>query len=545
MFIKGAGFYQSLFYVIQYINFVSRSGFFILPVIRTLQTLSSFSLLAGNFGLDKEVGRVVLLDDVIGGGVCCSSDSLVVGAWSSKSRFSGLCLSPVLAIIQNGVGGIVFQGEIPPELEEAANTFSTPLFFIPQNHALLNVLFALETEFRKAGSTLRSSFSPFADILLNDGDFERILWALREQIHCGVAYKDLIHKQLFVASFSDEFKEHVKIYPLKEIIRLHQHMEVRVGGVLSGYLILNRSSRSDRKISFLEMSALENAVIAVKLSIEKQLSAQRVERNYIDEFVRDLIYNKIQRKEELESRARTFSWNPVNGVVVVVVEVEALDGEAGEREFQVFFSTIRSKFQAFFPKSIYTMLTKSVVFLISPPDPDNEEKTLQTNIIKVAEHLNEEAAKELHCEITVAVGGYKTDPLSIHDSYREAVRALRVSRLATFPQEVVFWENLGGMKLLSMVSQSQEAETFCQSILKDLIEYDKSTNGELLQTLRVLNKNNWNVKHASEVMKFHYNTIKYRNKKICDLLNFNPDNSDQRFDIALALKLYDLGSFSE
>jgi purine catabolism regulator len=120
-----------------------------------------------------------------------------------------------------------------------------------------------------------------------------------------------------------------------------------------------------------------------------------------------------------------------------------------------------------------------------------------------------------------------------------------VARLATFPQEVVFWENLGGMKLLSMVSQSQEAETFCQSILRDLIEYDKSTNGELLQTLRVLNKNNWNVKHASEVMKFHYNTIKYRNKKICELLNFNPDNSDQRFDIALALKLYDLGSFNE
>lgn len=530
--------------MIQYINFVSRSGFFILPVIRTLQTLSSFSLLAGNSALDKEVGRVVLLDDVIVGGGVCSSDSLVVGVWPSESRFSGLCLSSVLAIIQNGVGGIVFQGEIPSELEEAANNFSTPLFSIPQNHTLLNVLFALETEFRKA-KTLHSSFSPFADILLNDGDFERILWALREQIHCGVAYKDLIHKQLFVASFSEEFKEHVKIYPLKEIIRLHQHMEVRVGGVLSGYLVLNRSSRSDRKISFLEMSALENAVIAVKLSIEKQLSAQRVERNYIDEFVRDLIYNKIQRKEELESRARTFSWNPVNGVVVVVVEVEALDGAAGEREFQVFFSTIRSKFQAFFPKSIYTMLTKSVVFLISPPDPDNEEKTLQTNIVKVAEHLNEEAAKELRCEITVAVGGYKTDPLSIHESYREAVRALRVARLATFPQEVVFWENLGGMKLLSMVSQSQEAETFCQSILRDLIEYDKSTNGELLQTLRVLNKNNWNVKHASEVMKFHYNTIKYRNKKICELLNFNPDNSDQRFDIALALKLYDLGSFNE
>lgn len=516
-----------------------------MPVIRTLQTLSSFSLLAGNSGLDREVKRVVLFDDVTGGRASCSSDSLVVGVWPSEPRFSRLYLSSVLSIIQDGVGGITFQGKIPSKIKKAADSFSTPLFCIPQNYTLLKVLFDLDTEFRKSESGFHSSFSPFADILLGDGDFERILWTLREEMHCGVAYKDLINKQLYVASFSDDFKEHVKVYPLKEIIRLHQHMEVRVGGVLSGYLIMNRSSNSDKEIAFIEMSAIENAIIAIKLFIEKKLSIQKIERNYIDEFIRDLIYNKIQRKEELESRARTFSWDPANGVVVVVIEVESLDGEVREREFQIFFPTIRSKFQAFFPKSIYTILTKSVIFLISPLELDNKGKTIQTNILRIAEYLNEEAVREVHCKITVGVGGHKTDPLGTHESYREAMRALRVVRLATFPQKVVFWESLGGVKLLSMVSHSQDAVIFCKSTLRNLIEYDKSTNGELLQTLRVLSKNNWNVKHTSEALRFHYNTIKYRYKKICELLDFNPDDSDQRFDIALALKLYDLGSYNE
>lgn len=518
---------------------------FYLPVIRTLQTLSSFSLLAGNSGLDKEVNRVVLFDDIMGGGISCSSDSLLVGIWPSEKSFSRLYLSSVFSILQQGVGGIAFQGRIPSKLKKAADIFSTPLFGIPQSYTLLSILFALDMEIQKYNNRFYLSFSPFADILLNDGNFERILWALREQIHCGIAYKDIIHKQLFVASFSDDFKEHVKIYPLKEIIRLYQHVEVRVGGVLSGYLILNRSSNSERKVTFLDTSAIENAIMAIKLSVEKNLSIQKIERNYIDEFVRDLIYNKIQGKEELESRARTFSWDPANGVVVVVIEVESLDRKPRERELQIFFPTIRSKFQAFFPKSIYTILTKSIIFLISPLDSDNKGKTLQTNIVRIAEHINKEAIQEVQCEFTFAIGGYKTDPLSTHESYREAMRALSVARLATPLQKVVFWESLGGVKLLSMVSHSRDAQIFCKNILGDLIEYDKTTNGELLQTLRVLNNNNWNVKHTSEAMKFHYNTIKYRYKKICELLDLNPDNSDQRFDIALALKLYDLSSYNE
>lgn len=515
-----------------------------MSIVRTCKTLVNTSLLAGEKGLDNVIEKIVLLDDMRAGRTC-EHGFFIVGGWIPESSDNNYSqdLNLLRKAFSAGVAGVALQGDLPLELVRLADEYNVPLFHISSDQILLDILFALNSEIKANESGLYSSFSPFADILLSDGDIEHILWALRGEIHCGIAYRDLIHKKLFVASHSDDFKEHVKIYPLKEVIRLHQHMEVRVGGVLSGYLILNRSSRSDRKFSFYEMTAMENAVIAVKLSIEKKLSTQQVERNYIDEFVRDLIYNKMQRREELDSRARTFGWNPTNGVVVVSIEVETKSGESGERELQVFFSTIRSKFLAFFPKSIYTLLTKSIVFLVSPPEPDNGIKSLETNLLKVAEHLNEEVERELHCQLVVSVGGYKSDPLNTHESYREASRALRVAHLSPQRQKIVFWDALGAMKLLSIVSQSHEASLFCHKILEKLIEFDSTTNGELLQTLRVLNKCNWNIKHVSDEMNFHYNTIKYRNKKICELLDFDPDDSDQRFDIALALKLYDLGSF--
>jgi glutamate formiminotransferase len=184
-------------------------------------------------------------------------------------------------------------------------------------------------------------------------------------------------------------------------------------------------------------------------------------------------------------------------LVAVTLEMITESGESGERELQVFFSTLRSKFLAFFPKSIYTLLTKSVVFLLSPPDPDSGAKTFQNNIVKVAEHLNEEAMRELRCQILVSVGGYKPDPLNTHESYREAIGAQRVAKLSSHAQNVVFWEFLGAMKLLSMISQNHEAALFCHNMLDKVIEHDSGCNGELLETLRVLSKCNWNIKHAS------------------------------------------------
>ncbi|MDD3767948.1 MAG: helix-turn-helix domain-containing protein [Aminobacterium colombiense] len=511
-----------------------------MSTVRTCKTLASFPLLAGEKGLDKKIDKVMLLDDVRTGREF-SLGSFIVGRWAGDNGKSDLVL--LTKVFNSGAAGVAFQGNLPLELVRLSDEQGIPLFHISSDHVLLDVLFDLRNELVAEEKGLYSSFSPFADILLDDGDIERILWALRDAIKYGVAYRDMIQKKLFVASYSDEFKEHVKIYPLKEVMRLHEHVEVRVGGAVSGYLILNRSHQPKRELTIFERSAVENTLIAVKLAIEKKISAQKVERNYIDEFVRDLIYNKVQRMEELESRSRTFGWSPVNGVVAVTLEMITESGESGERELQVFFSTLRSKFLAFFPKSIYTLSTKSVVFLLSPPDPDSGAKTFQNNIVKVAEHLNEEAMRELRCQILVSVGGYKPDPLNTHESYREAIGAQRVAKLSSHAQNVVFWEFLGAMKLLSMISQNHEAALFCHNMLDKVIEHDSGCNGELLETLRVLSKCNWNIKHASEAMKFHYNTIKYRNKKINELLNFDPENSDHRFDIALALKLYDLGVF--
>ncbi len=72
------------------------------------------------------------------------------------------------------------------------------------------------------------------------------------------------------------------------------------------------------------------------------------------------------------------------------------------------------------------------------------------------------------------------------------------------------------------------------------MEYDKNHNSELLNTLTVILENDWNLKVSADVLFIHYNTMKYRYKKIASIINEDLNQSDVRLNLSLALKIYQM-----
>ncbi|MCC8179002.1 MAG: helix-turn-helix domain-containing protein [Cloacibacillus sp.] len=61
-----------------------------------------------------------------------------------------------------------------------------------------------------------------------------------------------------------------------------------------------------------------------------------------------------------------------------------------------------------------------------------------------------------------------------------------------------------------------------------------------MDTLECIEKNSWNLKQSSVEMNFHYNTLKYRYQRIQEILDIDLALPVNRFNVALALKLYSL-----
>ncbi|AFV10362.1 hypothetical protein Tph_c01140 [Thermacetogenium phaeum DSM 12270] len=127
----------------------------------------------------------------------------------------------------------------------------------------------------------------------------------------------------------------------------------------------------------------------------------------------------------------------------------------------------------------------------------------------------------------------------LHKSYQEALTALNISKLTGKKNSVTHYLNLGVFKLINL-QETAMLRQFCAENLGRLLEHDRTTKGELLQTLRVLCDTDFDVNAAAQKMFLHFNTLRYRIKKIEELTGRQLDRILDRLNLFVAVKLHDL-----
>jgi purine catabolism regulator len=101
----------------------------------------------------------------------------------------------------------------------------------------------------------------------------------------------------------------------------------------------------------------------------------------------------------------------------------------------------------------------------------------------------------------------------------------------------VFWEQLGGIRLIATLADTEPAKDFCCKTLRPLLQ---GKNEPLLETLLCLEENDSNLRHAAQRLSLHYNTLKYRMTKIWELLEIDPEDKEERFNLSMATRIYKL-----
>lgn len=384
-------------------------------------------------------------------------------------------------------------------------------------------------------------FTPFADILLDDGDVPALLDYYRRESDVDLGFRDALDKRLWVSAHSDIFRENVKIYPLRELLRLYHTMEVRIRDMSAGVIIFDIPRVESPHPSPVPGILAEHLRIALTFYMERVLSRRQAELGQRDEFLRDLFHGRMPDAETAMEKARSFGWDLGGALLVVVARLSDESGTGADPlSVQAVVQLTRSRLRAFFPKTVYTVMTKDLVFLVPFASDEPSKNRIRENILSFALSLREEFSREFGLSVAVAAGGRAKDVMDVPRSYEEALHVAGVQP-AVFPGEAaVFWESIGEYRILSLMSQNQEAERLCADVLGPLIDDSAPSSRDLLETLRMLDACNWNVRDVSGRMRFHYNTIKYRSARIREILKIDPDDAAVRFRIGLALRLLEL-----
>lgn len=515
---------------------------------------SDFVIHAGASGLDtREVRTVCVVDTVDVEGWLFGGEFLLSSGYIFKENPEQLGALIETANRGNAAALGVKLGRyidrIPQEVLRVADSLSFPLLGIPMHYAHTDIINpALVTIANRKAEMMDQRdgiWREFFDVVLRGGTVESILELLQKHIHRDILFIDNATGNRHTIATSAEFLRVADEVPLASLIDHFSHETITLdtennGDKTLGYLFMDRSpSAPDAAI------AVEQAKRALQLRMKWERERWKIERGYGAMFVQDILFKRFRHDSEIRSRGRTLGWelSGLHTVALVSVDRErSIQREPHEphiRAFEIFHNEIR-QLQASIP---HTLLEDAMAFILMAPP--QEWPKIKERLSEIFISSRRQARLKTGLQLIMGVGSPVDNMLSCDKSFWEAKRTLSMARGCEAMAAPLFWEDMGVYKLLSPLLGTRDAAEFVSEQLGPLLSQCKTATQQfddtLLNTLHCVIRSNWQLKPAADEMNLHYNTIKYRYRKIGETLGQNLESPQIRINLAIAMELYQLG----
>lgn len=507
----------------------------------SFDNLNGFQVIAGHKGLNRRVTAMSVMDapDIyqwVKGG-----EILMTTGYMFKDDISYLNLL-IKKLNEAGASGIFiklgrFIEELPEDVIKTADSLKFPVIKMPIEYCFRDVINpALSKILNHQEEMLKHSeeiHNSFTELVINGGNIDNIMETLKNILGKPTAFVDKMEDRVYGdkdIAFYDTHSHCCIYYPIKLNEKNY------------GYIVV----KDNQELKEIDKIAIEHASTVLKLSIQNYISNKEIEKRYRDQFVQDLILSNIKYKEELEKRAKLYNWDLSGEFLSFIVDIDDFklqylsiiskeENDMIENIKNDIFTYSENFIKRVFPDSIYTDFSDAVVFLIKI----RGMKELQLHsLLDQCTILKDNIHKRYNYTVTIGIGNIKSSIMEVYKSYNEAQKSIKLSRIVYKRDKVVTYDNLGVYKVLDKVYSTEEAKDFYKEYIEKICRHDENNNGELLSTLVCIMENNWNLKKTSEIMYVHYNTIKYRYKRIGEILDKDLEDFETKLSLEISIKLY-------
>lgn len=135
------------------------------------------------------------------------------------------------------------------------------------------------------------------------------------------------------------------------------------------------------------------------------------------------------------------------------------------------------------------------------------------------------------------MGRAASDPEEIRRSYAEARRSLSAAEKGSDRVCVLFFAELGILRLLINADNRTELRDYCLSVLKPLADSDRRFATDYVNTLEVYLNSNCSLVAAADKLFIHRNTMVYRVNKIRELMKIDFSDMNAKTECMNALHI--------
>ncbi|MFO1443960.1 helix-turn-helix domain-containing protein [Bacillus sp. Bva_UNVM-123] len=310
-------------------------------------------------------------------------------------------------------------------------------------------------------------------------------------------------------------------------------------GRLRGYIIIACGEISDEKLGQLN-SIITYATTLCSFEFQKKILIKQERQHLKEAFIYDLLYGNIKQKEEIISYGQVWGWDFNHPHTVIVFSLKDFEYYSEDQHLlELLFYTIEKSLVEKNLKPI-AMKKRGEIIVIYPLQESVRIKKREEVNSFVSHIINQVEKTNLSVRIVTGVGRECTNPEMLFRSYQESKVAFELGLLLNI--STPYFNDLGIERILYK-HDLQDLKEYYFHILGEIEEFDRVHGGELMNTLEAFSVNQYDLSKTADAMFLHRNTLRYRFKKIEEILDKKLDDMNVKLDIAAALKIKQLRKF--
>lgn len=285
----------------------------------------------------------------------------------------------------------------------------------------------------------------------------------------------------------------------------------------------------------------EVRLIDITQNICRTIFTEKLEKESMSNFMREIIFEDVNITEEMLSRAALYGYNENKNYCALVVDIDNFRLYLKENELQDedTISNIKNRIQETIEyvmyknnkKCLYTMQSDAFFFMV-PMEKENN------NIDYIAATIKNQINKTIgFITVSIGIGGICNHLRGFNKVILEARKALEMTKFYKKDDCIINYKDLGIFRLFFEINNYDEMKKLFNENLLKLKKYDEKNSSNLLQTLIVYLRENRNLGKTAEILYIHRNTIKYRVKRIEEILNCDLKDEEVIFNIKLCIRI--------
>lgn len=312
---------------------------------------------------------------------------------------------------------------------------------------------------------------------------------------------------------------------------------IKLDGRLRGYLFVLMKEMPSGVLTNI-YSIITYASTLCSLEMRKKLELKQERQQFKEAFIYDLLYGNMKQRDEIISYGNIWGWDFNQTHTVIVFSLIDFDYYSEDQKLidSMFFLIEKMIIE----KGMKPIAMKKhgeiiVVFQLISTEIENKHTVIEEfvqHVMNLAESLDK------NNRIATGIGRESANPEELYKSYQEAKVAFELGVLLNI--HTPFFNDMGLERILYK-HDLQDLKEYYEHTLGRLEKHDQLHGGELMNTLESYSANQFDLTKTADSLFLHRNTLRYRFKKVEEILDARLDDMNVRLNITAAFKIKQLG----